>query len=212
MSQSICVIDDCSSMSFIEYRDMCKSHFFSMRKRGLLGPRPFFPCKEEGCDNEARVISSGLCTKHLYREYRKKKKMKTAEASVDSKSATVKHCYYCSEDRDIELFSRNSKSSDGRAITCNRCVTLRRHNLTFSQFQSIVESQGAVCAVCREDYGTKYNIDHDHSCCPGGNSCGECVRGVLCGMCNKGLGFFKDNISRITEAAEYLKKYKEADS
>lgn len=27
-------------------------------------------------------------------------------------------------------------------------------------------------------------VDHDHDCCPGGWSCGRCVRGLICSECN----------------------------
>lgn len=49
------------------------------------------------------------------------------------------------------------------------------------------------------------HIDHDHSCCPGNaRSCGNCVRGSLCGPCNHGLGYFRDDPVRLQAAIEYL--------
>ena len=40
-------------------------------------------------------------------------------------------------------------------------------------------------------------VDHDHNT---GN-----FRGLLCNACNKGLGFFKDNVYLLENAIEYLK-------
>lgn len=55
------------------------------------------------------------------------------------------------------------------------------------------------CAICNTDLtNKKVHIDHCHSS-------GK-VRGVLCELCNKGLGQFKDNISSLENAIKYLKE------
>lgn len=47
-------------------------------------------------------------------------------------------------------------------------------------------------------------IDHDHSCCPGEITCGECIRGILCRRCNSGLGLFRDDWRIAQNAMKYL--------
>lgn len=63
------------------------------------------------------------------------------------------------------------------------------------------------CDICGERT-EKLHVDHDHSCCParGGSTriCGKCVRGFLCGPCNRALGMMKDDPSRLRRAADYL--------
>lgn len=79
--------------------------------------------------------------------------------------------------------------------------------MTVEQFQELNDAQGGRCAVCGEAPDGNLHVDHDHSCCPGRNSCGECVRGLLCGKCNKALGMFKDDPERLRSAASYLEEY-----
>lgn len=47
-------------------------------------------------------------------------------------------------------------------------------------------------------------VDHDHGCCPGQKSCGNCIRGLLCDNCNIGLGHFKDSVESLQLAIEYI--------
>lgn len=85
----------------------------------------------------------------------------------------------------------------------------RRWNTVYSisadQYAAIIEIQGGVCGWCGRANGrTKaLAVDHDHACCSGPTSCGECVRGVLCSPCNVHLGYLRDSV----EAAERLVKY-----
>jgi hypothetical protein len=53
-----------------------------------------------------------------------------------------------------------------------------------------------------------FTIDHDHDCCSGEYTCGECVRAILCDPCSKGLGWFEDNPDRLRTAADYIEHYR----
>lgn len=84
---------------------------------------------------------------------------------------------------------------------------LGRYGITTDQYDELLAAQGGGCAIC----GTtnprgrgRFHVDHDHACCPGQYSCGGCVRGLLCGACNPGLGAFGDDPDRLIAAAAYL--------
>ncbi|UWZ37863.1 hypothetical protein Drose_06195 [Dactylosporangium roseum] len=69
-------------------------------------------------------------------------------------------------------------------------------------------AQGGVCAICNQPE-TKHHsdllkIDHDRSCCSDSRSCGKCIRGLLCSNCNRALGLFGDDPTRLRAAAAYL--------
>lgn len=84
---------------------------------------------------------------------------------------------------------------------------IQKYGLTWEQLDVKVEEQGG-CGVCKRPLSRKeYQVDHDHSCCPEEKTCGLCVRGVVCSLCNKGLGNFKDNIQLLRAAIEYIEKY-----
>lgn len=65
----------------------------------------------------------------------------------------------------------------------------RRYNITAYEYRQLLRLQGGGCALCGVTEcptGNRMAVDHDHSCCPTPNkSCGLCVRGILCGGCNR---------------------------
>jgi hypothetical protein len=79
-----------------------------------------------------------------------------------------------------------------------------RYGITESDYDAMLAAQGGVCWICKEPPSRiRLAVDHDHDCCPGGKSCGECVRGLLCTPCNTLLGRVKDG-EWLAEAKRYL--------
>lgn len=87
-------------------------------------------------------------------------------------------------------------------------ATLRyRYNITPARYFEMLDRQGGVCAICDSPppEGKRLYVDHDHACCPGERSCGECVRGLLCFGCNTLLGMAADRADVLEAALAYLK-------
>lgn len=84
-----------------------------------------------------------------------------------------------------------------------------RYGLSLADYDSLLLKQGNRCAICGTSEpggnGSNFVVDHDHSCCPGSNSCGRCIRGLLCFACNSGIGKLKDDPDLLTKAAAYLR-------
>lgn len=82
----------------------------------------------------------------------------------------------------------------------------KKYNLEPMEFQAYWQACLGKCFICRNDMemptktrGQALNvvaIDHDHRT-------GQ-VRGLLCNRCNKGIGFFEDNVDLLKKAIKYL--------
>lgn len=83
-----------------------------------------------------------------------------------------------------------------------------KYGLTVEQRDALLAEQAGKCAICgTTEPGAKgWAIDHDHACCAETKTCGECVRGILCGRCNLAIGLFDDDPGRLRDAAEYVTK------
>lgn len=125
-------------------------------------------------------------------------------------------CPVCKQERPDELFL----SITGKRVvaTCAKCRGQRiafyhsrhptfgdraelqrehRYNLPFGDFNRLKEEQKGRCALC-DKITKQFHVDHCHET-------GK-VRGLLCGNCNKGLGFLGDNLAGLLLAVEYLKR------
>lgn len=85
-----------------------------------------------------------------------------------------------------------------------RAIKVKRYGITPEEYGQMVLDRGGRCDICGEVPEKSLHIDHDHSCCPGRNACGQCIRGLLCSRCNLALGGFRDNPELLRIAALYL--------
>lgn len=74
-----------------------------------------------------------------------------------------------------------------------------KYNITLEDFLVLCQEQNGCCAICKHPLGDSACVDHEHST--------GLVRGILCRGCNVGLGFLKDDINVILEAANYLARH-----
>lgn len=120
-------------------------------------------------------------------------------------------CTTCKEPKPDTEYSATKLRRDGLSTTCRECVKdahcLRRYGHTY---RDLVARFGSVCGMCGEGCATgeRLSVDHDHRCCPGETSCGECVRGLLCRKCNGALGFI-ENYQLRALAEAYLARVEE---
>jgi len=80
-----------------------------------------------------------------------------------------------------------------------RAKLKRKYNLTPEEYELLVARQDGACAICERPLGGKgLVVDHDHIT--------EVVRGLLCGNCNRAMGYLRDNPALLRRAADYLER------
>lgn len=81
--------------------------------------------------------------------------------------------------------------------------------ISLEDYEQMHAAQNGLCAICgqpemekREGKLKALSVDHDHAT-------GE-IRQLLCGLCNKGLGKFRDSPDLLRKAAKYLERHSSA--
>jgi hypothetical protein len=107
-------------------------------------------------------------------------------------------CYSADNARDRWLI--HGESSKDNYIYHREKHLQRKYGLSYDEYLAMIDAQDGKCAICSYEFGQKQgdaHVDHDHKT-------GE-VRGILCNICNRGLGYFKDNEQSLINAANYIK-------
>src|SRR5256885_9267394 len=86
---------------------------------------------------------------------------------------------------------RKRRSNSNYARYLKRC-----YGLTLQQYQALLGTQKGRCAICKRKPRDRLQVDHCHR--------SKVIRRLLCGLCNRGLGLFRDDPRLLRSAAAYL--------
>lgn len=128
----------------------------------------------------------------------------------NKKKLKIKHQKYYEEHKD-EILKKAKKHNKENPELVKSGRLKRTYGITLEQYNLILEKQDSRCAGClvhKNRVDKYFAVDHDHSCCAGRKSCGQCIRGLLCSSCNMVLGGVEDNLNTLLRLVTYLKKHK----
>jgi hypothetical protein len=99
-----------------------------------------------------------------------------------------------------------ARPAEVRAAVYMRDRLRRFYKMTVADYERMLAVQDGRCAACGDlpSGGIRLAVDHDHACCPGKESCGKCVRALLCQSCNGAAGLLRDSPDRAMALAAYL--------
>jgi hypothetical protein len=124
-------------------------------------------------------------------------------------------CTKCNLEKIQSEFYKDKQKSTGYRPDCKDCnkkkcsewaknnkerrkyyVLKSSKGLTREQYDQLLKEQKNVCAICNSKLSKRLSVDHCHKT--------NLVRGLLCGKCNFGLGYFNDDPELLKKAIFYL--------
>jgi hypothetical protein len=129
------------------------------------------------------------------------------------KTTGTKICSSCKEIKPVTEYTKRLRSRDGLRNRCRSCdITARKiyeqkhpsqrflarirqkYGLETDMYLEMLKAQQYKCKICGNK--DKLVVDHCHNTLK--------IRGLLCNLCNSGLGMYQDNIENLKSAIKYL--------
>lgn len=137
-------------------------------------------------------------------EYRRKNRERIAAQKAERYQATREA--HLEKDRARYQAKKDSPDYKAKAAARQRAYRRRvgmkavnvrnRYGLSLEEYESLLASQGGVCATCGGT--TRLVVDHDHAT--------GAVRGILCHGCNVSLGMARDDARVLRSLADYVER------
>lgn len=153
-------------------------------------------CKQEKLDSEFYPNSH---TKDGLRAECKECKRLEYQQNKEQRSKKAKENYWKNPQIARERANKYRKAFPNKVKSTK---LMQEFGLSYEEYVSKLEAQNYSCAICdkhESNFTFKLAVDHDHES-------GK-IRGLLCSNCNNGLGRFHDDLNKLQNAIEYLKKH-----
>lgn len=203
-NEGSCVADGCDNP--MRKVGLCATHY-SQTRRGLNQPREIKRPWRADVGGDCRVC--GTPVPNRTRKRYCSDGCQQAWVRTQGQRPKTSVCDFCHQSFSLgrERTGRLQRSDTKWCPDCGRdspdVMRFRKYGVTRDQYLAALATG---CAIC-EQIKDVLHVDHDHNCCPGDRRCcGECVRGFICGPCNRGLGLFFDSPAALNRAAQYLSK------
>jgi predicted nucleic acid-binding Zn ribbon protein len=214
---------DCDKAAF--GRGLCSAHYQKARYNKALPEFPVKVCAHCGKSFTDRKWNAVYCSQQCHHRATYAMKIAGRERAyaacdqcggsmagrrVDARFCSVK----CGSDHHNARLAADLRANRKPCDYCGNPIPINRHRFCSDECKrdarrpetyglsgdelAALLAQHSVCAICGTSaWGSKGpQVDHDHAT--------GAVRGVLCTKCNRGLGLFNDDPSRLSAAAEYL--------
>lgn len=132
-------------------------------------------------------------------------------------------CTKCGEEKPLtnEYFTKDKHDKSGFTYRCSKCrnaasyewnrlnkdkvkeANLKNRDKRKDFYNEKSESQEGKCQICGK---TEMNYKNKVLCVDHNHSTGQ-IRGLLCGLCNSGLGKFLEDKQLFINAIKYIEKY-----
>jgi hypothetical protein len=151
-------------------------------------------------DNKKRILER----QKRYNDTHQKERSTYGKAYRDEHKEEIaeskKQYYENNKEQRIQYNKQYHNSHKETTRKRSRKRTIIKHGVTPEQHTEIFNKQQGCCMICgrhQSELKLALAIDHDHTT-------GK-IRGLLCGKCNRGIGYLNDDVNLLLKAIEYLK-------
>ena len=154
-----------------------------------------------------------------YREANREKAKAYAKAYREANPEKIKassRAYKKANPEKIKASSRAYREANKEKIKAYKkankeqaenCALKYKYNITLKERNLMLKKQKKKCKICNVTFSKiKFGLTERTTACIDHCHTTNKVRGILCNLCNVGLGSFKDNTEILTNAITYLEE------
>lgn len=173
-----------------------------------------YKTNQDGHDYYCKYCRTGT---HLNSRNTQKKKCSLEDCFTAHYAKGYCRMHYARVHRNGTIETKNKPVDTTKTyIYAKQDYVYKRHYMLMAKYKMTLEEFNTRaangCEICGEFKERSLHVDHDHKCCDGITTCGNCVRGVICNGCNTAVDKMENDLLRgdyplYGLIKKYLEKY-----